>query len=116
MMKRVLLVLLFLLFSSEIQAQTVTLIVQWDPNPATEAVISYQVVLTSPANPSIPPQTIQSTVCSPSICQATFTNVGLGTYTASVTATNEWGTGPAGTGTLSIQIPVVVKNIKGKKG
>ncbi len=103
-------------FAARLLAQTtIPLDVTWDPNPAADNVTSYLVTLTGGPN-GIPPQTIPAGSCSASQCVAHFTGVSLGNYQAAVTATNEWGTSPAGIGNLAITIPVVVKNVKGKKG
>lgn len=116
-MKKSLLLLAFLLLSSAVQAQSLTLIVQWDPNLAADAVTSYQVTLTSAGSiNTIPPQTVASVSCTATLCQATFLNVSQGNYTASVIATNEWSTSPAGIATITITFPGQVKNVRGKKG
>jgi len=114
-MKKILLIpVLLLLLSVPSSAQTLTLIVQWDPNPTADAVVTYQVTLSGGTNQSA--QSIPATSCTATVCQATFTAVGQGNYTATVIANNEWGVSPAGTGSITITFPGQVKNIKGRKG
>ena len=114
-MKKIIL-LFVVLFSVAMQAQsTVTLVIQWDPNPASENIVSYNIQITGSSTP--PAQVVTpGAACNATVCQAFFNNVPIGNYTASVAATNEWGSGPAGTGTISMTIPTAPKNVRGRKG
>lgn len=114
-MKKILIASLLVLgFASLARAQAITLIVQWDANPASDNVSSYTVTLSATGATTIPPQTV---TCSSTTCSASFTNISPGfIYNALVVATNEWGNSIPGTASISVTVPVQVKNIKGKKG
>jgi len=111
--------LFVVLLGVSLQAQTtVNLQIQWNPNPAADNVTAYNVTLVNAAGGATIPTIVISpgSACSPVFCVATFNNIPMGNFTASVTATNEWGTGLAGQATITIVIPSQVQNVRGKKG
>lgn len=88
------------------QSPTITVRVQWDPNPASDGVTQYSLVVDGGA-----PLTVLPSVCTVSVCEQSIV-VSLGSHTATVTATNQWGTGPATAVTTVIAPPGAPKNLR----
>jgi hypothetical protein len=92
--------------SARAQSSTMTVRVQWDPNPPSDGVTLYSLVLDGGA-----PLSVLPSVCTVSVCEQSVV-VALGSHTATVTATNQWGTGPATAVTAVIAPPGPPKNLR----
>lgn len=106
-MTRLWLALGFALMGMTLSAQTQHFI-QWDPNPTTDQVTFY--TLTFDATVFTVPPTIDAT-CN---CIQQAVTVTSGSHTASVTATNSWGTSPATTLTFNANAAVKITNLRVK--
>ena len=60
-----------------------TLHAKWDPNPATDNVVDYQLTIDAAA-----PVTVPLTACSATVCDTTFVITAYGIHTAKVAARN----------------------------
>lgn len=85
---------------------SVTVRVQWDPNPTTDAVTSYGLAVDGGTAVAVP-----ASVCTSSLCEQSMT-LSPGSHTFSVTATNQWGTSAATAVTVTITPPGPPKNVR----
>ena len=100
-------VLGFVLCVEPAMAQTSLAVrVQWDPNPASDGVLLYTLVVDGGAPLSVP-----LGACSASLCEQGVT-VSPGSHTFSLTATNQWGTSAPTGVTATITPPSPPKNIR----
>ena len=89
MMKKVLFVLVLVLLTSSVARAQSTATASWNPNPATDNVVQYRMVVDNNA-----PITILPTACSATICTFGLTGVTAGVaHTVSLTAWNATITG-----------------------
>jgi hypothetical protein len=79
--------------------------IQWDPNPASDGVTSYTVVVDGGS-----PITVLPTACTTTVCTL-GASLSIGSHTVSVSATNDWGTGPATTLVKALIVPGAPKNL-----
>jgi hypothetical protein len=107
-MRRLFLIVVAVALASFAHAQisNVTVKVQWAPNPASEAVMQYTLVVDSGAPLVVLPASCTATVCEQSV------TLSFATHTFSLTATNEWGTSPASTATANLSIPAAPTNLR----
>jgi len=112
MLKKILLTATFLfvasLFATQAQAQTVVVTIFWDPSPASELVTDYIVTLNGT---QVPGWTCTATLCSVNASLVLSSN----THLVTVSAVNDWGTGPAYTLSFLASAPTAPKNVKVKK-
>lgn len=77
----------------EAQSFPISRTLQWNANPAADAVINYIATMNS------------TTLGSPTTTSVPFTVNALGVLNFAVTARNDWGTGPAGTLVVEVRLP-----------
>lgn len=107
-LRRAGLLLLFLLGSIGIGHAQSQHYIQWDPNPATDNVLYYTLVFNGTA------YQVQPTIDGACSCIQQAVTIPSGSNTASVTATNTWGTSAATTLTFNANPAGKVGNVRVK--
>ncbi len=110
-MKKFLLSILFLLVASAASAQTgvTSILLTWDPNPASEGVITYSV------NYDGIEQNSQAISCTSVQCQIVIGQVTSGLHNCQVFAANTWGTSPPSGITFTVALPTPPANLRVQK-
>ena len=113
MIKRLIILLLVIasniacIATLEAQSFPLTVHAEWNPNPATEEVSSYQVSFNGGA-----PLIVVATSCT-SICKSTdFTVQVAGPASVTVVAVNQWGSSAPATASVVISVPGKSSNVK----